>query len=96
MGRHYRTTPTHGSPRQIRSSTTRQRIVIQRKREQFTQILIVSASVLVIAVAEGLPLAVTLSLAYATTICSDKTGTLTENKMTVVTGLLGTDLKFGG
>lgn len=32
----------------------------------------------------------------ATTICSDKTGTLTENKMTVVTGLLGTDLKFGG
>ena len=63
-------------------------------------------TIVVVAVPEGLPLAVTLSLAYsvmkmmadnnlvrylaacetmgsATTICSDKTGTLTENKMTV-------------
>lgn len=66
-------------------------------------------TIVVVAVPEGLPLAVTLSLAYstqkmmndnnlirvleacetmgnATTICSDKTGTLTQNKMTVVEG----------
>jgi P-type Ca2+ transporter type 2C len=69
---------------------------------------IVAVTIIVVAVPEGLPLAVTLSLAYsmkimmatdhalvrhlsacegmggATTICSDKTGTLTTNKMTVV------------
>ncbi|KAL4507213.1 hypothetical protein ABPG72_002006 [Tetrahymena utriculariae] len=68
--------------------------------------LIVGITLVVIAVPEGLPLAVTLSLAYAVgkmkdennlvrnlisceimgganTICSDKTGTLTENKMKV-------------
>ncbi|GJP61662.1 hypothetical protein CLOP_g18812 [Closterium sp. NIES-67] len=67
----------------------------------------ISITVLVIAVPEGLPLAVTLTLAFsvtkmmqdkslvrhlqscetmgcATTICSDKTGTLTLNEMTVV------------
>ncbi|XP_033316063.1 plasma membrane calcium-transporting ATPase 2 isoform X3 [Bombus vosnesenskii] len=69
--------------------------------------LIIGVTVLVVAVPEGLPLAVTLSLAYsvkkmmkdnnlvrhldacetmgnATAICSDKTGTLTTNRMTVV------------
>ncbi|KAG7215441.1 hypothetical protein INR49_022511 [Caranx melampygus] len=68
---------------------------------------IIGVTVLVVAVPEGLPLAVTISLAYsvkkmmkdnnlvrhldacetmgnATTICSDKTGTLTMNRMTVV------------
>ncbi|XP_077487564.1 plasma membrane calcium-transporting ATPase 3 isoform X3 [Amblyomma americanum] len=68
---------------------------------------IIGVTVLVVAVPEGLPLAVTLSLAYsvkkmmkdnnlvrhldacetmgnATSICSDKTGTLTTNRMTVV------------
>jgi P-type Ca2+ transporter type 2C len=87
------------------------------KVEHLIQILIVSISLIVVAVPEGLPLAVTLSLAYATirmiqdnnlvrvlkacetignatTICSDKTGTLTENKMTVVMGTLGMVDKF--
>jgi Ca2+-transporting ATPase len=72
-------------------------------------ILIVAVTVIVVAVPEGLPLAVTLALAFATTrmvklnnlvrilkscevmgnattVCSDKTGTLTTNVMTVVTG----------
>ncbi|XP_035857036.1 plasma membrane calcium-transporting ATPase 1-like isoform X1 [Sander lucioperca] len=68
---------------------------------------IIGVTVLVVAVPEGLPLAVTISLAFsvkkmmkdnnlvrhldacetmgnATAICSDKTGTLTMNRMTVV------------
>lgn len=68
---------------------------------------IFAVTIVVVAVPEGLPLAVTISLAYsmskmikdnnfvrilaacetmggATAICSDKTGTLTENRMTVV------------
>eukprot|EP00163_Fabomonas_tropica_P010515 TRINITY_DN2067_c0_g1_i3.p1 TRINITY_DN2067_c0_g1~~TRINITY_DN2067_c0_g1_i3.p1 ORF type:complete len:955 (-),score=339.67 TRINITY_DN2067_c0_g1_i3:292-3156(-) len=68
---------------------------------------IVGVVILVVAIPEGLPLAVTISLAYstikmfedqnlvrtlaacetmggATNICSDKTGTLTQNKMTAV------------
>uniref|UniRef100_A0A7S2R848 P-type Ca(2+) transporter n=1 Tax=Mucochytrium quahogii TaxID=96639 RepID=A0A7S2R848_9STRA len=73
---------------------------------------ITAITILVVAVPEGLPLAVTLSLAIsmrrmtrdnnqvkhmdscetmgsATTICSDKTGTLTENKMTVMRAFVG-------
>jgi len=68
----------------------------------------------VVAVPEGLPLAVTISLAFstkkmladqnlirhlsacetmgnATNICSDKTGTLTENRMTVVKGIFANE-----
>ncbi|KAK2395507.1 calcium-transporting ATPase 8, plasma membrane-type [Trifolium repens] len=71
------------------------------------KIITVAVTIVVVAVPEGLPLAVTLTLAYsmrkmmadkalvrrlsacetmgsATTICSDKTGTLTMNQMTVV------------
>ncbi|KAL4982207.1 hypothetical protein BDW68DRAFT_195555 [Aspergillus falconensis] len=84
------------------------------KASQVTDILIVAITVIVVAVPEGLPLAVTLALAFATTrmvklnnlvrvlkscetmgnattVCSDKTGTLTTNKMTVVTGTFGDD-----
>lgn len=78
----------------------------------FLDVLIVAITVIVVAIPEGLPLAVTLSLAFATTrmvkennlvrilracetmgnatvICSDKTGTLTQNRMTVVASKLG-------
>lgn len=84
------------------------------KGQQFVQVLITALIILVIAVPEGLPLAVTLALAYATikmlkdqnlvrslracetvgnatTICTDKTGTLTQNKTAVVVGTLGGD-----
>lgn len=89
-----------------------------QKGQGFLNILIVAITVVVVAVPEGLPLAVTLALAFATTrmlkdnnlvrllrscetmgnattICSDKTGTLTTNKMTVVSGTLGTAVRFG-
>jgi Ca2+-transporting ATPase len=82
------------------------------KAMTFMNILIVAITIIVVAVPEGLPLAVTLALAFATTrllkennlvrvlracetmgnattICSDKTGTLTTNKMTVVAGTFG-------
>ncbi|CAI2019982.1 hypothetical protein SEUBUCD646_0G02570 [Saccharomyces eubayanus] len=83
-----------------------------QKGSKFMNILITSITVIVVAVPEGLPLAVTLALAFATTrmtkdgnlvrvlrscetmgsataVCSDKTGTLTENVMSVVRGFLG-------
>lgn len=89
------------------------------KGQQFLSIFIVTVTIIVVAVPEGLPLAVTLALAFATTrmlkdnnlvrhlkacevmgnattICSDKTGTLTQNKMLVVAGTLGTSSRFGG
>ncbi|KAJ9484974.1 hypothetical protein VN97_g8394 [Penicillium thymicola] len=87
------------------------------KGKEFVDILIVAVTVIVVAIPEGLPLAVTLALAFATTrmvkennlvrvlracetmgnatvICSDKTGTLTQNKMTVVAGTWGSDQDF--
>ncbi|KAI0477499.1 hypothetical protein GGR56DRAFT_673872 [Xylariaceae sp. FL0804] len=88
------------------------------KGQQFINIFIVVVTIIVVAVPEGLPLAVTLALAFATTrmirdnnlvrhlkacevmgnattICSDKTGTLTQNKMKVVSGTIGTSHRFG-
>ncbi|CAI0442210.1 unnamed protein product [Linum tenue] len=80
------------------------------------KIITIAVTIVVVAVPEGLPLAVTLTLAYsmrkmmadkalasisvrrlsacetmgsATTICSDKTGTLTLNEMTVVDACVG-------
>ena len=78
---------------------------------------IMSVAVVLVSIPEGLPLAVTISLAYSTKkmcedqnfvrvlaacetmgnvtdICSDKTGTLTENLMTVVEAWLA-DQKYG-
>ncbi|OQV24443.1 Plasma membrane calcium-transporting ATPase 3 [Hypsibius exemplaris] len=77
--------------------------------------VIVGITILVAAIPEGLPLAVTLTLAFsakkmmqdhnlvrhlfacetmgcATTICSDKTGTLTTNRMTVTAAWFGRDI----
>ncbi|KAK2053109.1 calcium-translocating P-type ATPase [Colletotrichum caudatum] len=88
------------------------------KAEAFFKLLILAVTVVVITVPEGLALAVTLALAFATTrmlkdknlvrlirsceimgnatcICSDKTGTLTQNNMTVVTGRIGLSERFG-
>lgn len=72
----------------------------------FLQKIMIAVTVIVVAVPEGLPMSVTLSLAYsmrsmmktnnlvrrmhacetmgaATVICTDKTGTLTQNRMTI-------------
>jgi len=86
---------------------------------EIVKIFISAITVVVVAVPEGLPLAVTLALAFATTrmlkdnnlvrvlnacetmggattVCSDKTGTLTQNKMTVVKGVAGRYFGFDG
>ncbi|XP_026528515.1 plasma membrane calcium-transporting ATPase 1-like [Notechis scutatus] len=80
--------------------------------QYMVKFFIIGVTILVVAVPEGLPLAVTISLAYsvkqmmrdnnlvrhldacetmgnATAICSDKTGTLTMNRMTVVQIFIG-------
>merc|ERR1712100_632642 len=82
----------------------------------FIEAFIIAVTIVVVAIPEGLPLAVTIALAYstkkmyddqcfirilaacetmgnATNICSDKTGTLTENRMTVVEGYFS-DVKY--
>ncbi|CAN4108593.1 unnamed protein product [Withania somnifera] len=79
------------------------------------RIIAAAVTIIVVAIPEGLPLAVTLTLAYsmrrmmldhvmvrklsacetmgsATTICTDKTGTLTLNQMQVIDFLLGTEM----
>ncbi|KAH7105050.1 calcium-translocating P-type ATPase [Auriculariales sp. MPI-PUGE-AT-0066] len=87
------------------------------KANNFVDILIIAVTLIVVAVPEGLPLAVTIALAFATrrmtsqnllvrvlrsceimanasVICTDKTGTLTQNLMTVVAGSIGVHGKF--
>ncbi|KAK1241793.1 hypothetical protein MKX07_007616 [Trichoderma sp. CBMAI-0711] len=91
----------------------------EEKGQDFLHILVMAITIIVVAVPEGLPLAVTLSLAFATKrmtrennlvrhlqscetmgnatiICSDKTGTLTENAMTVTSGALGGEVLLFG
>jgi len=84
-------------------------------KEPWTHVIeafIIAVTIVVVAIPEGLPLAVTISLSYssgqmlregnlirqlqacetmgnATNICTDKTGTLTENRMTIVEGMFG-------
>ena len=82
--------------------------------EEWLKYFIVGIAIIVVAVPEGLPLAVMITLAFsvrkmlkdqnfvkrlasceimggANTICSDKTGTLTMNKMTVTNIYVGKD-----
>lgn len=82
--------------------------------QEWLSYLIIGVAIVVVAVPEGLPLAVMISLAYsvkrmlidqnfvkrlasceimggANNICSDKTGTLTMNKMTVTNIWAGRD-----
>jgi Ca2+-transporting ATPase len=84
----------------------------KRVGSDIVRLIINAITIIVVAVPEGLPLAVTIALAYgmikmlednnlvrhlaacetmggATNICSDKTGTLTQNVMTVVTAWTG-------
>ena len=95
----------------------------QHVTAELVEAFIIAVTIIVVAIPEGLPLAVTISLAYstkkmykdqnlirvlaacetmgnATNICSDKTGTLTENRMTVVElwagGDVYTDIKAAG
>ncbi|KAF8640285.1 hypothetical protein AX16_010180 [Volvariella volvacea WC 439] len=87
------------------------------KGMDFVDILIIAVTLIVVAVPEGLPLAVTLALAFATkrmtrenllvrvlgacetmanasVVCTDKTGTLTTGEMTVVAGTVGLHCRF--
>lgn len=109
LGRYFsgHTNDAEGNP-QFVAGKTKISIVVDAVIKIFT----IAVTIVVVAVPEGLPLAVTLTLAYsmrkmmadkalvrrlsacetmgsATTICSDKTGTLTLNQMTVVEAYVG-------
>lgn len=96
-----------GTTQFIRGKTS-----VSKTVDEVIKIITAAVTIVVVAVPEGLPLAVTLTLAYsmkkmmadkalvrrlsacetmgsATTICSDKTGTLTLNQMTVVEAYAG-------
>ncbi|KAF5451906.1 hypothetical protein F2P56_026962 [Juglans regia] len=97
----------NGSVQFVRGKTS-----ISDAVDEVIKIFTIAVTIVVVAVPEGLPLAVTLTLAYsmqkmmkdkalvrrlsacetmgsATTICSDKTGTLTLNQMTIVEAYAG-------
>ncbi|XP_044496104.1 calcium-transporting ATPase 9, plasma membrane-type-like isoform X2 [Mangifera indica] len=101
------TTKSDGSPEFMKGQTS-----VGDAVDGVIKIITIAVTIVVVAVPEGLPLAVTLTLAYsmrkmmadkalvrrlsacetmgsATTICSDKTGTLTTNQMTVVEAYAG-------
>ncbi|XP_065854078.1 calcium-transporting ATPase 9, plasma membrane-type-like isoform X2 [Euphorbia lathyris] len=101
------TTNAKGEVQFVKGQTT-----ISETIDGVIKIITIAVTIVVVAVPEGLPLAVTLTLAYsmrkmmadkalvrrlsacetmgsATTICSDKTGTLTLNQMTVVEAYVG-------
>ncbi|EPZ36332.1 HAD-like domain-containing protein [Rozella allomycis CSF55] len=86
-----------------------------KRLQDLLHFFVTAVTIVVVAVPEGLPLAVTISLAFsvfkmikdncfvrhlsasetmgeATCICTDKTGTLTENRMTVVKAYLATSV----
>ncbi|KAJ4911187.1 plasma membrane-type protein [Raphanus sativus] len=101
------TEDVRGGPQFVKGKTKIGHVV-----DDVIKVITVAVTIVVVAVPEGLPLAVTLTLAYsmrkmmadkalvrrlsacetmgsATTICSDKTGTLTLNQMTVVESYAG-------
>lgn len=103
--------PISASCPELQAGTIAEDNVINRLI-QLVEYFIIGITVIVVAVPEGLPMAVTISLAFsmfkmmqdkcfvrhldasetmgeATCICTDKTGTLTENRMTVVKCLFG-------
>ncbi|KAJ4748002.1 Calcium-transporting ATPase [Rhynchospora pubera] len=109
MARYFtgKTTNADGTVQYIKGQTS-----VKSAIDGVIKIFTVAVTIVVVAVPEGLPLAVTLTLAYsmrkmmadkalvrrlsacetmgsATTICSDKTGTLTLNQMTVVEAYVG-------
>ncbi|KAG6725804.1 hypothetical protein I3843_02G038800 [Carya illinoinensis] len=101
------TKDSNGNAQFVRGKTS-----ISDAVDEVIKIFTIAVTIVVVAVPEGLPLAVTLTLAYsmrkmmddkalvrrlsacetmgsATTICSDKTGTLTLNQMTIVEAYAG-------
>ena len=93
--------------RQVMIEKTEEEAKAEQQAKAYVAHVMTAITVLVVAIPEGLPLAVTLALAYsvkkttadhnrvrhlhacetmgnATTICTDKTGTLTTNRMAVV------------
>jgi len=103
--------PTHANPTSSEVFASYLTLLTSTKAGALITFFIVGVSIVVVAVPEGLPLAVTISLAFsmrrmmkdnnfvrelmacetmgsATVIASDKTGTLTANRMTVTKAMI--------